>query len=127
MLRSMLVLALLLAASPAFAHHGVSGYDMKTIRTVQGTVSAWHWTSPHTGITLSVAGDQGAETWEIEGAPLQWMVNQGFAADTLQQGDAVTITYHPSRRTGRAGILMHVDLADGERLSVNRPARLGGP
>lgn len=128
MLRGIVVCSLLLlAAAPAAAHHGVSSYDMDTIRTIEGRVASWHWRSPHTGITLAVRGAEGEETWEIEGAPLRWMQNQGFDADTLQEGEAVTITYHPSRRSLRAGILMHVDMEDGRRLSVNRPTWLGGP
>ena len=127
MLKYIAVLLGLLIASPALAHHGVSTYDMGTIRSIVGTVKAWHWQRPHTGITLAVISGDGPETWEIEGAPLRWMQNQGFSADSLKAGDTVTITYHPSRAAPRAGILMHVDMPDGKRLSVNRPAWLGGP
>ena len=126
-MRYLLILSCLLFASPAVAHHGVSSYDMGTIRSIEGTVKAWHWQSPHTGITLAVIGGDGPETWEIEGAPLRWMQNQGFGSDSLKAGDKVTITYHPSKGSPLAGILMHVDIADGKRLSVNRPAWLGGP
>jgi hypothetical protein len=110
-------------ASLAFAHHGVSTYRMDVVDTLDGVVAQWEFGSPHTWLTLRVAGN----TWQIEGAPPRWMSGQGFTPTSLAAGDAVTVTYHPHRTTEHAGILMEVRRADGTVLKVNRPASLGGP
>jgi hypothetical protein len=111
----------------AHAHHGVAGYDMRDVRELTGTVVRWDWRSPHTWLTLR-STDGGAQlTWEIEGAPPQWMSGQGWTPESLRAGETVTITYHPSRQLANGGILMEVERADGAVLKVNRPARLGGP
>lgn len=120
------IVCMLLA--PALAHHGVSRYDMDEVRTLEGVVESWNWGSPHTGLTLSVEREDGAaETWEIEGAPPQWMDGQGWTPESLEAGERVTIVFHPLRRPANGGILMEVERGDGEVLKVNRPAALGGP
>jgi hypothetical protein len=122
-LRAALAIAAALAALGASAHHGVSTYRMDVVETLDGVVAKWTFGSPHTWLTLGVAG----ETWEIEGAPPRWMSGQGFTAESLEPGETVTITYHPHRSTPQAGILMEVRRANGSVLIVNRPASLGGP
>jgi hypothetical protein len=117
---AVLAVALVQGAS---AHHGVSTYRMDVVETLDGVVASWQFDSPHTWLTLRVAG----EPWEIEGAPPRWMTGQGFTPESLAEGDRVTITYHPHRSTPSAGILMEVRRADGTVLKVNRPASLGGP
>lgn len=112
----------------ARAHHGVSSYDMREVRHLQGMVAKWDWKSPHTWLTLVVTADDGSvQTWEIEGAPPQWMAGQGWLPESLSAGEAVAITFHPLKIATSGGILMEVARADGEVLKVNRPARLGGP
>lgn len=124
------LLALGLVSAPAaLAHHGVARYDMGTVLTAAGIVEAWGWQSPHTSLTLRVTLDGTAEVWRIEGAPPRWMDGQGWTPESLDSGEPVTITYHPSRTTGEGyhGILMEVERANGDVLKVNRPKRLGGP
>lgn len=106
-----------------FAHHGVSAYEMTEVRTLEGAVARWDFGQPHTWLALEVDGME----WQIEGAPPRWMSGQGFTPASLAQGERVTVTYHPHRRTPAAGILMEVRRADGTVLKVNRPASLGGP
>lgn len=118
----------LAALGSAEAHHGVSQYDMRAVRTLGGVVAKWDWRSPHTWLTLTVAADDGStQRWEIEGAPPGWMQGQGWSPESLAAGEAVEVIFHPSRHDPRAGILMEVARASGEVLKVNRPARLGGP
>ena len=118
-----------LAAPAVLAHHGIARYDMDTVLTLEGIVDEWGWQNPHTSLTLHVARDVEIVVWEIEGAPPRWMDGQGWTPESLEAGELVTITYHPSRRSGPgyAGILMEVERASGEVLKVNRPKRLGGP
>lgn len=110
-------------AAAASGHHGVSGYRMDVVETLEGVVAKWSFDSPHTWLTLVVD----RTTWDIEGAPPRWMSGQRFTPETLEPGDVVTIVYHPHRSRPQAGILMEVRRADGSVLKVNRPASLGGP
>jgi hypothetical protein len=125
--RLALIASLSLLATAATAHHGVAAYDMAVVQATDGVVDEWRWQSPHTALTLRIAGR--AETFKIEGAPLRWMQGQGWTPASLAAGERVTVTYHPARRAGGEyeAILMEVRRADGEVLKVNRPARLGGP
>src|SRR5262245_17734293 len=104
LLRAAAVLGAALLALGASAHHGVSTYRMDVVETLDGAVARWSFGSPHAWLTLRVGG----ETWEIEGAPPRWMSGQGFTDESLEVGEAVTITYHPHRSTPQAGILMEV-------------------
>jgi hypothetical protein len=100
---------------------------MREVRTLQGVIVKWDWRNPHTWLTLAVSVDGAQQTWEIEGAPPQWLTGQGWSPASLADGETVAIMYHPSRATANGGILMEVARSDGEVLKVNRPARLGGP
>ena len=64
------VIAALLAATSAGAHHSNSAFDPDKVVVLKGTVTQWKWTNPHVWIFLSVDdGKGGKETWEIEGRP----------------------------------------------------------
>jgi hypothetical protein len=119
--------AVLLIGGAGTAHHGVGSYDMREVRELAGTVVAWDWKSPHTWLTLETDAGGAPQTWQIEGAPPQWMSRQGWTAQSLAAGDRVAIVFHPRKDAPYAGILMEVRRDDGEVLKVNRPARLGGP
>ena len=119
--------ATFVASSSANAHHGVASYDMREVRTLDGVVVKWDWKNPHTWLTLAASVDGAQQTWEIEGAPPQWMTGQGWSPESLAAGEAVVIVFHPSKSAANGGILMEVTRRNGEVLKVNRPARLGGP
>ena len=125
--RSAAALIAISAGTTATAHHGVGSYDMTHSRELAGVVVRWEWKSPHTWLTLAVDAEGKQRTWEIEGAPPQWMSRQGFTPTSLESGEPIEIMFHPVKTGADAGILMEVRRANGEVLKVNRPARLGGP
>ena len=62
------VIAVLLAATTALAHHSNSAFDGDKVMVLTGTVTEWKWTNPHVWIFLSVDdGNGGKVQWEIEG------------------------------------------------------------
>lgn len=106
---------LLLLSSPLLAHHGYAAYDMQTTKSLKGTITSFLMANPHTQITLDVKDDSGnVDHWVIEDAgTVRAMKESGWTYDTLKPGDQVTITYHPAKGPGKAGLLMRCELPDG--------------
>ena len=48
------VIAVLLAATSALAHHSNSAFDGDKVMVLTGTVTEWKWTNPHVWFFLSV-------------------------------------------------------------------------
>ena len=115
------LLAVLLMVAAVEAHHGSADYDVDREVKVQGTVSQWRWSSPHTWVTLTVARSNGSpEEWSGEGPPLQWAEARGWSKATLQPGETVRLVMYPSRREPHAGLVKRIERAGGD-LIVSRP------
>ncbi len=62
------VIAVLLVATSALAHHSNSAFDGDKVMVLTGTVTEWKWTNPHVWIILSVDDSNGGKVqWAIEG------------------------------------------------------------
>lgn len=62
------VLAILVSAAPAWAHHSFDMFDMTKQVTLTGTIKEFQWTNPHTFTWIEVPNDKGGvDTWAIEG------------------------------------------------------------
>jgi hypothetical protein len=99
--RFLLVSALavgLLAAAPAFAHHGTAGYDMAKILTLTGTVTKVDWTNPHIVIYMDSKGATGdMQHWTLElSAPLL-MTRLGWSKSSIKPGDQLVAETHPAK------------------------------
>ena|SRR3712207_5386086 len=91
MLRPALILLALLAALPAQAHHGWSGYDSSKLVTLDGTVQQVNYGNPHVLIMLRTGG---AER-EIVLAPPSRMVNRGLPEGSIRAEQAVSVQGYP--------------------------------
>ena len=58
-LKLLLVVAVLLAAAPIWAHHGSAGFDQKKPVQLIGKVSPREWTNPHIEAHLEVVAADG--------------------------------------------------------------------
>ena len=73
-----LVLAVLLAATAALAHHSNSAFDGDKVVVLKGTVTQWKWSNPHVWIYLSVDDEKGGKVqWEIEGRTPGQLIRAG--------------------------------------------------
>jgi hypothetical protein len=71
---------------------------------LQGTVTEFKFTSPHTFILLEVKGTDGAATtWNLEGASPSALVREGWASKTLKAGDELKMTIDPLRSGAPGG------------------------
>lgn len=88
--------AVLLAALPAFAHHGWSEYDSSKPVTLTGTVTDIAYTYPHATIKINVAG----AVWLAVLAPPSRMSSRGIPGDGIKAGAAATVEGYVSRDHG---------------------------
>jgi len=104
-------------AAPAFAHHSFAMFDADKTVTINGTVTEFEWTNPHSWIRLNVADTAGtSRAWAIEmGSPAQ-NTQRGWKADTLKAGDKITLQIHPLKDGSRGGQFMAATFPDGKRL-----------
>lgn len=94
-----------LIASPLYAHHGVTNYDMKKTIVLNGTITAFDWSNPHCLTYLDVMDDSGHTShWTLEMASIYTMSHQGWTMNTLKRGDHVTMETHPARNGAPIGI-----------------------
>jgi hypothetical protein len=112
--------ALVGLALPVLAHHAVGAeYDATKNVKLTGKVSKVEWTNPHARFYFDVAQPDGkVVTWNVELAARSALVRQGWTANSLKIGEAVTVEGHLAR-TGAAG--MHarsVVTADGKNVFV---------
>ena len=88
------VVASALAAAPAAAHHGWSGYDATKLVTLEGDVQAVSYDNPHAQITLHTPD----KAWRIVLAPPSRMERRGLPRDAIETGDAVAVEGYQHRQ-----------------------------
>lgn len=94
------------AASSArlHAHHSHAMFDDSREVTVVGTVAGVSYANPHVYLSVETTGDNGqAERWSVEMSHIGNMMNRGVNADTINVGDAITISMNPLRSGQRGG------------------------
>ncbi|MEO6341260.1 MAG: DUF6152 family protein [Caulobacteraceae bacterium] len=120
MKREMLILvgaAVVLAASPASAHHSGAMFDRSKHVELKGTIKAFGWTNPHAWVAINVKNAQGvAEEWSIEAGSPTVMAKQGWRKSSLKPGDEVTLYISPMRDGTKGGTLEGALTAAGEKI-----------
>jgi len=97
-------LAVVAASGVALAHHSFAMFDQDHPMELQGTVTEFKFTSPHTFILLEVKGSDGSSTtWNLEGASPSALVREGWASKTLKPGDELKMTIEPLRSGAPGG------------------------
>jgi len=113
-----LIALLILAASPAMAHHGRgSTYDMKKELSLKGIISEVSWRNPHIAIFLDVKDADGkVTTWTIEHSNITTLAMQGYGRTTLKVGQEVTAVIHPGAAGTLIGLCVKFFLPDGRQV-----------
>jgi len=102
----------------AHAHHSLAPFDLSTEKTINGTVSKFEWTNPHSWIWVEVPnGKGGVDTWAVEGMSPNYLARRGWTKTTLKPGDKVTIAVRPLRNGENGGMFVRATLADGRVLT----------
>jgi hypothetical protein len=79
---------------PTLAHHGFGGrYDEDNPITMQGTVTDFQFTNPHSFIYFDSMDTSGkTQRWQAELGSVNQLHMNGWTKDTLKPGDKITLT-----------------------------------
>lgn len=115
------LLALILAADQAFAHHSFAASFTNDEIIREGVVNRYIFRNPHVLLFMDVADENGAQTeWMVEGSAATSLRNAGWSGETIQPGELVRITGN-SGRNGKAMISMeNVEVLDPDTRTVLR-------
>jgi uncharacterized protein DUF6152 len=103
-----------LMALPSLAHHSYAAYDLNQTRTLKGTVETFHWSNPHSTLTIVLEP-------EGRGEPIKWNIitnspailkRFGWTQDSLKPGDRVSVLCNPMTDGSHGGRLHTVVLLD---------------
>ena len=115
-------LALPLLAAPAEGHHSTAMYDLDREITVEGVVTDFIYTNPHTWLILAVPGTDGTTTvWGFEGEGPGLLYARGIDEDDFSIGEEVSVTGNPMRDGRPAAHWLRVVKADGTVLDPQGP------
>jgi hypothetical protein len=112
------LLATLVAQSPALAHHSITGqFDVSKTTTLRGTITRVDWINPHVYVLLDVGDAKGAvTTWELSTIPLAMLRKAGITKELLRgkPGDVVTLVVHPALNGRQRGWVSKITYPDGK-------------
>jgi hypothetical protein len=104
-------------ASPVWAHHSFTMFDMTKRITLNGTVSSFEWTNPHSYIEIDAPDEKGVvKHWSIEMGSPSILMQSGWKFSTIKAGDKVTLIINPLKTGLYGGFLSQATLADGKVL-----------
>ena len=104
-------------AGAALAHHSPAVFDQSREVELEGVVTEFRWSNPHSWIHMDVTAEDGSvSNWSIEMNPPTYLVRGGWRSNTIGPGDKVTVTIHPLRTNEKAGQFVAIRLPDGRVL-----------
>lgn len=113
-LRSALTVAILLAATAAWAHHGHPHYFRGSYTHMEGTITEVHWLNPHTWVYLQVT-DTGGQSivWALEGAAATTLRREGWTEEMVRAGDLISVRCHPLKDGSPGCLLGYITMENG--------------
>ncbi|MDH4072977.1 MAG: DUF4131 domain-containing protein [Gammaproteobacteria bacterium] len=113
------VLAALVMATPARAHHSYAAeFDRDSPQTIEGVVVEVWFKSPHVRYYIKVTDEDGNEvTWDTRGLTPVKLVREGWTKDTIKVGDRIRIYGHVGHTNKTIMSILDVTLPDGRVLT----------
>lgn len=97
----------------ASAHHSFAMFDNTRENWLEGTISDFQWTNPHTWIQVEVTAADGTSVeWSLEGGSPSILSRTGWKRTALQKGDKVRILIYPLKSGEPGGSFIEVHKED---------------
>ena len=130
--RLMVVVAavgLLLATVPVRAHHAFAAeFDQNKPIKVQGTVTKWELTNPHSWIHIDVRGVEGkVVTWMIEGASPNNLYRLGLSKESLPAGSEIQVEGYQAKDGSTRAVGRNIIFANGKKFFLGLSEAEGAP
>ncbi len=120
---------LVLAAAPLRAHHAFAAeFDQDKPIKVQGSVTKWELTNPHSWIYIDVKGDDGKMvTWMIEGAGPNNLYRLGLTKESLPAGSVITVEGYQAKDGSTRAVGRNITFANGKKFFLGLMEAEGAP
>ena len=120
---------LVLAAAPLRAHHACAAeFDQDKPIKVQGSVTKWELTNPHSWIYIDVKGDDGkTATWMIEGASPNNLYRLGLTKESLPAGSVITVEGYQAKDGSTRAVGRNITFANGKKFFLGLMEAEGAP
>jgi Family of unknown function (DUF6152) len=119
-MKNIFLIAVLLFAQSAHAHHGYAAFDTTAEVTLKGTVTDFHFTNPHCVIEFDVKDDKGAlRNWKAELTSANHLAPKGWTESSVQPGDELAITGYRAKNGAPSLWVTKIHMANGEDLKID--------
>ncbi|MBN4075635.1 MAG: hypothetical protein COA71_08515 [SAR86 cluster bacterium] len=120
--RYTLILVTMIVSLPSvLAHHSFAMFDSSTELTLEGRVTEFQWTNPHSWLQVEIINADGeAEDWAIEMLSPSVLGRMGWKRNSLARGDEVRVVIHPLHSGAFGGNMVRV-------INTGTGEEIGGP